>query len=254
MLYALIVIYNKSLEGSITYNCIKDNGKIPVIVYDNSENDYGNSSFAEENGIVYYTQNVNVGLSKAYNYVIDKMDFKNDDYVMVLDDDTEITEEYLNDVFTAINKHEYDIILPIVRSGKHIISPANVQFGCRVKAVDNVSKIDPSRITAINSGMVISSKVYKSIRYDEELFLDYVDHIFMREVRKKKCSTYIMNSVINQNYSRDQKQEFEAVKRRYEIFKRDYYAYCRKCNKKLFYFLSITKLKIKYSIQYKRIV
>ena len=254
MVYALIVIYNKSIKESITYNCIKNFEKLNVIIFDNSERDYGNSSYAKENGIVYYTQNKNIGLSKAYNYVINKLNLSDNDYIIILDDDSEISTEYYNEAISVIKNNQYDIILPIVYSENQIISPSNVQFGCRVKLVKKISKIEFSRITAINSGMIVSARVYKNVRYDEELFLDYVDHTFMHEVRTKKYSISIMESRINQNYSRNQKQSIDSVKHRYKIFKKDFFVYCRKCRKVIFYFLSITKLQFKYLIKYKKII
>ena len=254
MIYALIVIYNKKIDSSTTFKCINKDKRLNLIIYDNSLDNKYNKEFAKKNKIEYYTINKNVGLSKAYNYVIRKHKMNDNDYIMILDDDTEITNNYLDEVDKIINSHEYDIILPIVKSNKRMMSPSNIQFNCRVKRVKDISKLKMNKITAINSGMVVKKKVYNDIKYDENLFLDYVDHLFMKNIRNRNYSIYVMNSFLNQNYSRDQKQSFESVKFRFNIFKKDFKYYCKKCNRILFYYVSLLKLRLVYLIKYKKIV
>jgi len=253
MIYSLIVIYNKHINDSVTYNCIKDNQNVHIIIFDNSENNIFNKNFARKHRIEYYTENKNIGLSKAYNYVIKKINIINKNYLMILDDDTVITEEYLAEVHNKIEKSKCDILLPIVKSNDMILSPSNVQFGCRVKTIKNLSDIKLNKITAINSGMVIRTTVFNDLQYDEAMFLDYVDHMFMKRIREKKYNVYVMTSVINQNYSRNQEQTIDNLKFRYSIFKKDFKYYCMKCNRMFIYYIVILKLKIKYFIKYRLI-
>lgn len=74
MLYALVVVYNKKCQDSPSLvRLLQENKNINIIVYDNSSIDYGNKNFCEKHGIMYYTQNKNLGLSKAYNFVVNKI-------------------------------------------------------------------------------------------------------------------------------------------------------------------------------------
>lgn len=253
MIRALIVIYNKKIDDSITYNAIKQDDRIHIIIYDNSSALYTkyNQEFCQNNKIEYYTQNENVGLSKAYNYVISKLD--NNGYIIIMDDDTKLTKEYLNEVYKLTEKEDYEIILPIVKSNNKIISPANIQFNCRVKNVKKLNRININKITAINSGMVVKLEVYDLVKYNENIFLDYVDHDFMKQVRNKKYDVKIMNSVIVQNYSRFQKNEIDSELTRFKIFLKDYKIYCNDCHNLLFYYASTLKYRIYKFLKYKKI-
>ena len=84
MIYALIVVYNKKCENSSSIqDIIKYNPDINIIVYDNSEMDYGNKEFCKKNNIIYFTQNKNVGISRAYNYVIRNTNLNKNDYLVM---------------------------------------------------------------------------------------------------------------------------------------------------------------------------
>ena len=99
MLYALIVIYNKKCEDSITIKKIFPyKNQINIIVFDNSDENNENERFCNNNNIKYYTEHKNIGLSKAYNSIISKIEMNDDNFLLILDDDTNITNEYINKI------------------------------------------------------------------------------------------------------------------------------------------------------------
>ena len=255
MLYALIVLYNKNIEDSETYKILRNYSKnFTIIIYDNSTIVNNNLDFCIKNNIQYYGNGKNLGLSKAYNFVLNKIDKKVNNYICIFDDDTLLNKDYIDEVLLKTRTNEYDIILPIVKSNGVIISPCNIVSQCRVININNVDDIKIDKITAINSGMAIRTKLYDSIQYNEKLFLDYVDHDFMKNVRNNNYKINIMNSCIHQKYSRHEKQNIESVRARFYIFKKDYKIYCKDCKKMMFYYFSICKLKIKNFIKYKKII
>lgn len=254
MNYIIIVIYNKNCEESISLQCIKkynipDN--FQIIIFDNSTSDLQNKQFCEENGFIYYGFNENRGLSKAYNYVISKIPHNNDSYLFIFDDDTFITQEYFNEANELIQLKEFDIILPIVKAGNLIISPCNTKYRSGARSVKSIADIDMKKITAINSGMIVKLSVYDSISYNEDLFLDCVDHDFMYSVRAKNYRIKIMNSVIFQNYSRKEKGSLEGAITRFNIYKKDFKVYAQKTANPFFYVLSMLKLAVENSVKYK---
>lgn len=255
MLTALIVIYNKYCCDSVSFNFVeKFKNKIDIILFDNSTKDYNNKQYCEENNIKYYSLDKNVGLSKAYNYVLNDIKLSNEHYLLILDDDTILNEEFFDEVFSEIIKCENDVLLPIVKSNNQIISPSNIIGDCRVKGLKKISDLNMNNVTAINSGMVVRTSIYSNIKYNEDMFLDYVDHEFMRNVRKNNFKIKILNSEINQNFSRNEKQSIDSVKFRFNIYRKDYRKYCEICNNKIFYYLSIIKLRIVSFIKYRRII
>lgn len=255
MLYALIVIYNKYCCDSLSFEFIeKYKDKINFILFDNSTLDYGNSTYCKKNGITYYSLNENVGLSIAYNYVIDRIKLSKNNYLMILDDDTILNDSYIKEILYEVEKSVYDILLPVVNADNKIISPSNVSFDCRVRMVNNSKDVNIKKITGINSGMVVRTSVYNYVKYDESIFLDYVDHDFMRKIRKNQFEIKVMNSIINQNYSRFQKSDNDREINRFKIFLKDYKFYCKKCHRRLFYYFSTFKYRMSKFLKYKKIV
>lgn len=254
MIYALIVIYNKNILDSKTFKSLeKYLDKLNLIIFDNSATDFKNKEYCMNNNIKYFTFNKNVGLSKAYNYVIEKLNFKENDYLIILDDDTKLNDSYFNENFKLISKNKYNIILPRIESNNILISPVKVSFKCRIKIVNDIKEINSNNISAINSGMIINTKIFKNIKYNEELFLDYVDHDFMRLVRNNNYKIHIMKATIKQNYSRYQINDINSELFRFKIFIKDYKIYCKNCNKLWFYYISIFKYRLLESIKYKSI-
>ena len=92
---AVIVIYNKELTQSITYQKIRAlDYKIDILIVDNSEIKNFNQLECEKEGIRYICMHGNKGLSKAYNVAIENS--LQSEVVILFDDDTEVPEEYFS--------------------------------------------------------------------------------------------------------------------------------------------------------------
>ena len=253
MINALIVIYNKNICDSLSYNSINKYNKLNIIIFDNSSEESVrlNSKYCKDNNICYYTLNENVGLSKAYNYVIDKIELNDTDYLLILDDDTPLKEQYIDELFKSVKESTADIYIPIIISDNKIISPANVQFNCRIKMLKNIKKLDYKRISAINSGMLIKTSVFKKIKYNDKMFLEYIDHDFMKKVRAHNYKVKLIDIELNQNYSRFQYNDIKSEMHRFKIYLKDFKLYCKNCNNLIFYYISTIKYRIHEAIKYK---
>lgn len=249
MIYAIIVVYNKYLKDSNTYNFFSSR-KTPInlVIFDNSEEKFRivNERICSDNNISYYTSNRNVGLSKAYNSAISKLkENSNVKYVIILDDDTTLTDSYITEVVGLVKEKKHDVFLPIVRAGNEIISPCELYLNIKYKKTKDVNRLNPNKLTAINSGMIVSMNVYQKISYDERLFLDDVDHLFMYFVNKNNFNVYVMKSEIFQNYSRNQKGSLESEKTRFKIWLKDHRNYCSIRHIMLFYHITTLKNRIR---------
>lgn len=252
MIIAVVVIYNKRCSDSITLNCIKDFSKyIDIVVFDNSTKDYRNSNYCKDMGYRYCTLHNNVGLSKAYNYVVDNVKRDETDYFLILDDDTELSSDYLDEAVKLAATSNYDVNIPVVKTEKFILSPTYLLYGCRAVQIENFEDIRYDKLTAINSGMIVRGTVYEKIRYDENLFLDMVDHDFMIQVKEAGYSVNVMESEIHQNYSREMITSIDSAVFRFGLYKKDMYKFCVKYGKLWFYFINVWKLKIENCIKYK---
>lgn len=251
MIYALIVLYNKACEDSETIKSIyKWKDRVQIVLFDNSTIENKNGEYCHREGFLYFSEGKNLGLSKAYNYVLDHLTLQDEDYVMILDDDTVLSDAYLQEVFDSLNL-EKDILLPVVRCNQTIISPTNIKFKCGSKVVNDISELQFDHMSAINSGMVVSARVYKEIRYNEALFLDCIDHEFMRMVRNSNFSMHILRNGIVQNFSRNEKPKIESALFRFGLYKKDFKTYCEINDAKGYYYLSIFKFILGYSLKYK---
>ena len=253
MIYAGIVIYNKKCCDSISLQTLQKYGDLKsfeIIVYDNSTHDFGNEKYCKERAYRYITLKRNMGLSYAYNQIIKSININEDDYLLILDDDTELTKEYLSEITHGGLE---DINIPIVRSKQdgHIFSPSIIKNKVRSLAVESINGLKGKRITAINSGMVIRTSVFKNLRYNENLFLDYVDHDFMEQVNANGYRIKILTSLILQDVARQHIKNNESTKARLKIYGKDYRFFCVERGKYVFFLVSFLKTTIKYCIQAK---
>lgn len=208
---AIIVIYNSSCSDSISYRRLKELG-VRTIICDNSTIDYGNQKIVESDGNIYINMGGNKGLSKAYNVALDKIT-KETKFICLFDDDTDIKKDYFEKAVKYLNTSKANIFLPIVKSQKSIISPCQFKIK-RAVEVKNIEEKDIKNISAINSGIIIDVHVFDNYRYNENIFLDYLDHEFMRDMRYQNKSIKIMkDNILEQNFSMETNSLDSSYKR-----------------------------------------
>lgn len=254
--YGIIVLYNKSVDESVTYNCLKKYDNLKVIVCDNSTKSFNNKIKVESDQFIYIDMHGNKGLSIAYNRALDsieKINPKMEGYVMLFDDDTFIPEEYFSKMTEAINKKKADIFLPIVKDEIGILSPSVMKKYYCHRAPENVWSIKKQEICGINSGMCIKLSAFTTYRYNEKIFLDYVDHNFIRDMRKKNKKVEIVNTQINQKFSSNTHNK-KAELSRFKIFKKDLNVfYEHGFGNRFFYYYVITRRKMQLTRKYRDI-
>lgn len=195
----VIVIYNCSCCDSISYKRLKEYG-IKTIVCDNSTKDYGNKDIVDNDDNIYIDMHGNKGLSKAYNMALKQIDNKYH-FICLFDDDTDMEKDYFSKALDYINTVNADIFLPIVKTQTKVLSPCQFK-NKKVIEVRKSDDIDMNYISAINSGMIIRKDVFSDFKYNENIFLDYVDHNFMRSMIKKNKKIKIMkDNILYQDFS-----------------------------------------------------
>ena len=103
---------------------------------------------------------------------------------------------------------------------------------CRIlhkipRPVPDFGNLDGLILTGINSSMMIRGSAFKNYRYDENIFLDYVDHDFVRSMRSEGKKIEVMKTVIKQDFSRET-DNYQAAIHRFKIFKKDLKVYYKK--------------------------
>ena len=236
-LYAVVVLYNTSVTDSITcQNILGVTGhKIHTIIVDNSTKTNNNEKLSEEQGFAYLSMHGNVGLSKAYNKVLDYLGDK-DGIVIWFDDDTNVTQEFFDELSKEAEAHpEIDIFAPVImgQDGK-FWSPNRARFFRNKQLKSATEKINDSEFNAINSCTASRVRIFKDYRYDERLFLDQVDHSFCRDQRERHKKFLKLNCIIHHNFSTKSKMsDIDSVKKRYSLMIPDFLTYCNKDSKHL---------------------
>ena len=208
-IYAVLVIYNQHLSDCPSFYSASKESDVQLLVVDNSTDElFQNQEEARRAGAWFLSMDGNQGLAKAYNAAFDFLRCKNGDWVVLLDDDTEIPKEY----WKELQKAKPDSIqLPIVKTiREQMISPAEIRFDLPRPAKElNAIK----EITGINSGMAIPKNLTDSYRYDERLFLDFIDHQFLKDMKNKGIKICILPVQLRQRFSADQPEKSAALVR-----------------------------------------
>ncbi|MBV4438481.1 glycosyltransferase [Clostridium tyrobutyricum] len=230
--YAVVVLYNQMINDSLTCNNLKKiiNHNIKVIIADNSIIPTDNNKRCFDNGWIYVSMGGNVGLSKAYNRVLDIIE-DNSGIVIWFDDDTNITQEYFDELEKKVllNKN-VDIFAPVIygQDGK-IYSPNEARFFKNKQLKRAKDALNMKKFNAINSCTAVRLKVYKNYRYNERIFLDQVDHNFFEDQRSYGRTFLKLKVVIHHNFSLKSKQKSsQQCWNRYKIMIPDFLIFCSK--------------------------
>lgn len=203
---AIVPIYNEYMEECPLFELLtKNNGyNVQLYICDNStKQDIKKRNAATAGSFAWCTyldMLGNMGYSKACNRAISE---SSSPFVCIFDDDTIIPYDYFSKVLSWIKRGDLTstVYVPIVLSGEELLSPLKT-IGPMIYRASKVGDIDPSSCSAFNTGMVISRDVFSSVSYDENLFLEFVDHAFCRDAHKVGAHFVLMDDVhLEQSYS-----------------------------------------------------
>ena len=239
--YILCVLYNDSIDNIASvrnFQALKNNHtNVEIIVVDNSELEcVKTKSKAYSERLIYIDNNGNKGLSNAYNKAISLI-HDTDYWLMLADDDTEFSLEFLEAAYSAAMKHEHSLICGLVKTDTGSLSPTrrNTVFRKQDTYISDTGVY--SDIFCINSGMIIHSEVLDAVGpFEERIFLDMLDYWFMDQLIEKRLNTVeVVEGDIYQHFSGNERADKEALLRRFTIYKKDFSTYCRLTDKSIPY-------------------
>ena len=227
MIYILFVIYQSKFVLKEEYSFLSHDD-YRIVVFDNSfEKNHleANQKYCLTHNIHYLTEGKNIGLSKAYNRVI-KDYIKEDDYLMILDADSNIEVSYLLSLKENLipTHREIEVFSPININSKtkEIDSPLKITFN----PFFNSTKVDFKEnnydyFKVINNGLLIKGSALKKIGgFDENIFLYFSDSYLSFALYEKGIKTFVTDYQNNCEFSFDY-LEHKALKRRLRLMKRD---------------------------------
>ncbi|MBQ8880993.1 MAG: hypothetical protein IJ030_02300 [Oscillospiraceae bacterium] len=250
---AAVVVYNTACQDSPTCRALQKLTDITVLIYDNSTRDFGNREFCREAGWVYLGGQGNLGLSKAYNACIDYLtDSQKADMLCLFDDDTDLEPAYFDALRKARAQSDGHIFVPMIFAGGQLISPCVLDPGHKVRMFANEQEArdyDGDNFSAINSCMAIDLRVFRDFRYDENIFLDGIDHNFTQQMAKRGEKTHFLDYRCSHAFSGVEKPPKASALVRFRIYAKDY-AYILQDNKAAYYRL-VGKRALRLLLQYK---
>jgi GT2 family glycosyltransferase len=179
--------------------------RFSLVVYDNSAESH---LIAEDFTIHYVHDPANGGLAAAYNYALSRAEDTSYEWLLLLDQDTTLTHEFLAELIDCVHalrtEDNVAAIVPklIVRGTvlsptEHFLDFLRHQFRNHVRTLDQAAGIQEGRVTAYNSGSTLSVPVLRSIGgFPREFWLDYLDHSVFHALCIRGYRVYVLQAVL----------------------------------------------------------
>lgn len=174
----IIVAYNPEIELLIKNTRAAIAQVDEILIVNNSNYDINLDSYNIGN-VNIINNNSNLGISKALNIGIDYAKEHNYDYVLLLDQDSTLTDNFIENMLDGFKQEDVCMICPnvVYIDGKNNKINENMKF----------EKIE----LGITSGSLLNMNILNQIKFDndiifnEDFFIDYVDFDFSLTIRNK---------------------------------------------------------------------
>ena len=220
-LTAVVVLYGHAPQESAALRSLLDAAgarpdaaqRLSLLVYDNSSAPHpplSGAPIANE----YLHDPENAGLARAYNAALARARQNSSTWLLLLDQDTTLSRDYLDEMLDATATLEPDAsvgaIVPKLWAGTRLYSPEapflwqiRRQFSARHHSVNqSVTGMSTQPLTAYNSGAALRVSALRQIGgFPETFWLDYLDHAVFQQLRLRGYRLWVMRAVLQQNLS-----------------------------------------------------
>ena len=159
-----------------------------IYIYDNTKS---NDAYLEyiDKTFVYSHTGENRGLSKGFNWFLDKANLDKLDYLLILDQDSCYDVKKLQKLMNEIEKFGIDDKVAIRACNAKPQNTTDVELPSEI--VNTIDKV-------ISSGSFLCMNVINKneLRYDENLFVDYVDDDFCKSIHAKNLEIVCHNRYV----------------------------------------------------------
>lgn len=144
----------------------------------------------------------NGGLLAAYQAALRLAEKQGDEWLLLLDQDTELTGAYLQALFHGLREAEMNprcaALAPKLVCKNAIISPARILWGGRLSPVGkDMSGIAPWEAMALNSGTLLRVSALRALGgFDPRFWLDYLDHWLFHRLYRAGYSLFVLDAVV----------------------------------------------------------
>jgi GT2 family glycosyltransferase len=220
-LTAVIVLYGHTPAQSAALSSLlgllagrpDDAQRISLIIYDNSPEAHELVASMPVEALYIHDAD-NAGLARAYNAALEQARAQGSTWLLLLDQDTPLSSEYLTELLDATealaSSAEVGAIVPKLWAGTRLYSPdapflwqMRQQFAGDDHAVDeNVTGMVAQQLTAYNSGAALRVSALEQIGgFPEDFWLDFLDHAVFQQLWLCGHRIWVMRTVLQQNLS-----------------------------------------------------
>jgi GT2 family glycosyltransferase len=212
-IFAVMVLYKRLLEESETFSTLRSilqkrtdlAGAISLLIYDNSP--VAQEVQALPIPTQYISNPANPGLAAAYSAGLQLAGQETADWLLLLDQDTTLTEEYLEEISSGavhlLSDRKIVGIVPKLSNKGVLCSPLYPPTYGPARMIDRTTAGDSSqRLHVFNSGAVLRVSSLKTIGgFPEDFPLDYLDHATFAALQDRGGQLHILNAILEHELS-----------------------------------------------------
>jgi GT2 family glycosyltransferase len=206
----VVVFYQQAIEESKTFRTLRQSlfstgsQLTELVLYDNSPEKQGFSVQKYEGiPITYFHDSRNLGIATAYNYALSAARKNGSEWLLLLDHDTELTAEYVEQVINLEEKNSHiAAVVPKINSENQMISPVYSHSLRPLQGEKPVPGIQDKAVMAINSGAIIRMDFLNEIGgFNEDFPLDYLDHWLFHEIYENGYKVRLLDLTLEHELS-----------------------------------------------------
>lgn len=228
-LLAVVVLYKQTIDCSIAIQTLAeslkkvDNGCLDLVIYDNYPDTNEDWRLNYDCFKIHYIADYdNSGVSKAYNEGAKMGISFGKQYILLLDQDTQIDGNFCAELETLLGK-SYSLLFPLLISQTgDIISPCVFRMGRghTLRKVDSDSGLHSLKNrNFLNSGSVISLDLFNQVGgFDENIPLYFSDFNFFERVKSYCNEYYQMQSFFYHDMASNDNSDFDKFLIRFKFY------------------------------------
>lgn len=217
----VVVLYRLSPDESPAFqSLVRMIGQVPgaviaCVVYDNSPAAHGLpvTAFA----CTYCHNPSNPGLAVAYQYALEQAEREGISWLLLLDQDTIVTAEYLAEVFQRVSdlkdRHELAAIVPKLMQDGVLLSP-HWPYGERSRQSfgDRSGVLEPN-VRVYNSGALLRVVAVRAAGgFPLDYPLDYLDHVVFARLKAQQGRIFLLNAALPHQLESKSQDVHKALK------------------------------------------
>lgn len=224
----VIVLYKTNLENCSSYNTFcKSNRYLSIewklVLFNNSNDCNIKSDIATK---VVNSSN-NEMLNGAYNYALKYATDNNSRWLLLMDQDTEITDDYFIKLSEILKNQELEentvAIIPSLKVSYKTISPHRISFFNSFRSSISNTGYITGHITAFNSLSLIEVKFLNSLGgFSSSFPLDMLDYWLFLQIFKQKKKIYLLDTVVNHSLSITDFEKNMTIERYKQLLSSEY--------------------------------